>query len=1063
MRVFRFSSLLGASAAALAFLFAGPLAAQTVITGRVTSVQGSPIGGASVTVENSSIGTATAEDGTYRLTVASDAARGQRVTLVARRIGLRPIRRSVTLQTGTQQQIFVLEPDPLRLEEVVVTGVGEATARNKLTFAVGTVDEQQLQAVPGRSAVEAIQGKVPGARLIPSSSQPGGEVAIRLRGATSISGRQDPIVIVDGVISRFGLADIASEDIERVEVIKGAAASSLYGSNAANGVVQVFTKRGRSLPEGTLKVTSRTEAGINQMPNEMQFSPSHAFRIGADGNYVRTAQGARIIETDQIADNPFKTYLNHWDALVDNGMYTTSYLSVGQRRGSTNFNASGQHTRNQGVIFGLGGYSRQNFRLNLDQQIRSNVDASFSTFFGTSKNGRTEEGQGGPFFGLMFVQPDVDIVAACPDSGSAAAFAGTPYCPVVPLSGDVANDFNPLYELANRKITQDRNRFSGSGRARWRLVDWLTAEGSLGYDSESESFSDIIPFGYVTSTGTKDDGRLIKSSINSWQYNTGATLTSVRTLFGEVRNTTKVGATYEKQLNRFIAPTADKLVVERVPEFGGADPGSIRSSSGEEAFQTQNYLAITTFDIKDRYILDGLIRRDGSSLFGPEERWATYYRVSGAWRVTEDITIPGVDEFRLRASQGTAGLRPGYNFQYEILQVTPGGFSKETLGNPFLKPAHSTELELGTNLAFGKRFTFEYTWARKDNRDQILLVDLPAVAGFKQQWQNTGALESKTHEVAFGARLIDRPGTSLMLNIVGDRTRQVITEWNLPERLYSFQQMPSAFFLGNGSDLGVMYGNRWIRTIEELYDDPAKAAAQGPGQAWDRNNFMINEDGYIVLKTAYGTINERAIKYVRCKRTDATGTCVETTNIVEIGNANPDFNLSFNPVLNLGRFSMSGLLDWSKGGNLYNGTRQWAFQATRDRAQNQAVKPANAAACGTTQANPTSGSCSRKALGYYAVGFYNGLDPNDYFVEDGSYMKLKELAVSYTFAPTQLKRLRMQELKIGFIGRNLFTMTDYSGLDPEVSGLFGDPFQVKMDWFQYPQFRTFSAVVEFSF
>lgn len=1063
MRVFRSYPLLAATTAiAVTFLFAGPLAAQAVITGRVTG-GGAPLGGASVTVANTNIGTVTAEDGTYRLPIPADAAGGQQATLVARRIGFRPFRRTLTIPAGTQEQNFALESDPLRLDDIVVTGVGEATARNKLTFAVGTVDEQQLQAVPGRSAVEAIQGKVAGARLVPSSSQPGGEVSIRLRGATSISGRQDPIIIVDGVITRFGLADMAPEDIERVEVIKGAAASSLYGSNAANGVIQVFTKRGKSLPEGTLRVTARTEAGINQMPSEMQFSPTHVWQVDASGNYIRNASGARLVELDQIADNPFKTYLNHWDEVVNDGRYTTAYLSVGQRRGTTNFSASAEHTRNQGVIFGLGGYTRQNFRLNLDQQIRPNVDASFSSFFGTSNNGRTEEGQGGPFFGLMFLQPDVDIIAACPDTGSAAAYAGTPYCPVVPLSNDVANDFNPMYELANRKISQDRNRFSGSGRVRWRLLDWLTTEGSLGYDSEAQSFSDLVPFGYVTSTGTKTPGSLRKSSTNNYQYNTGVTLTSVRT-FGAVTNTTKVGTTYEKQQNDSLSPTADALVVSRVPEFGGALPSSIRSTSAEESFQTQNYLAITTFDIKDRYILDGLIRRDGSSLFGPENRWANYYRLSGAWRVTEDIRIPGLNELRLRASKGTAGLRPGFDYQYEILEVTPGGFSKETLGNPFLKPAHSTEVEFGTNLAFGgNRFTFEYTWAKKESRDQILLVDLPAVAGFKQQWQNTGALESKTHEIAFGARLIDRPGASLMLNIVGDRTRQVITEWDLPERLYSFQQMPTAFFLGKGSDLGVMYGNRWIRNIEELYDDPAKAAASGAGQTFDRNNYMINEDGYVVLKSQYGTLLETAIKYVRCKRVDAAGACAETTNIVRIGDANPNFNLSFNPVLSLGRFSLSGLLDWSRGGDLYNGTRQWAFQATRDRAQDQAGKPANAATCGTVQANPTVGSCPRKVLAYNAVGFYNGLDPNDFFVEDGSYMKLKELAVSYSFAPTQIRRLGMQEMKVAFIGRNLFTVTDYSGLDPEVSGLFGDPFQVKMDWFQYPQFRTFSAVVEFSF
>jgi len=185
---------------------------------------------------------------------------------------------------------------------------------------------------------------------------------------------------------------------------------------------------------------------------------------------------------------------------------------------------------------------------------------------------------------------------------------------------------------------------------------------------------------------------------------------------------------------------------------------------------------------------------------------------------------------------------------------------------------------------------------------------------------------------------------------------------------------------------------------------------------------------------------------------------------VQIGDANPDFNLSFGLRFNYRRLVVNALLDWSYGGDLYNGTRQWPFQASRDIVQDQAGKPQNAATCGVV-ADPMP-SCPQKSLGYYGVGFYNGLDPNDYFVEPGSYAKLKELSVNYTFVADQLRRIGlrgMHEVRIGFIARNLFTITKYTGLDPEVSGLYGDPFQVKIDWFQYPQFRTFSTVVEISF
>ncbi|HXF96493.1 MAG TPA: SusC/RagA family TonB-linked outer membrane protein [Gemmatimonadales bacterium] len=1061
MRPPRFDRFMaGGIGAALVLLGASPLPAQqAVITGRVTSAAGEPLGGANVIVANTNFGAVTAANGTFTITIGAEAARGQQVVLTARQIGYKPVTRTITLTPGTQEQNFQLEPDPLRLEEVVVTGVGEAMERKKLPFAVGSVGELELQAVPGANAVQSLQGKVAGVRLVPQSAQPGSEVAIRLRGATSISGRQDPLYIVDGVISRFGLADIAPEDVERIEVVKGAAASSLYGSNGANGVVQIFTKRGSSLADGDLRVTARNEVGVNNMPRRMQFSRSHAWRIDANGDYILNAQGGRIVEPDGIADNPFKVYYDHWDALVDPGLFTTNYVAVGQRRGTTNFNASFQNTRNEGVIFGLGGYTRRNFRLNLDLQVRSNMDAAVSAFYGTSSNGRAAEGTGSPFFGLMFLQPDVDITACCNPDGS-------PYKAQVPLSGDVANDFNPLYELANRKITQDRNRFTGSGRLRWRLQSWLSAEGSFAYDQEGVFGKDVIPRPYYTSSGTPENGALLEATVTGYQYNAGANLTSVRR-FGDITNTTKIGTLYENQRVRALIVTAGEFRVGGVPEFSGVDQSTVLPQSGDSIIRTINYYASTTFDVKDRYVLEGLVRRDGSSLFGPENRWATYYRLSGAWRVTEDLPIPGLDEWKLRASYGTAGLRPGFDNQYEILQVTPAGFDKLVLGNPFLKPARASEVEVGTNVEFGGgRYTFEYTFARKETKDQIILVDLPAMTGFRiGQWQNTGALESKTHEVTFAAQLVNTPSTSLKLNIVGDRTRQVITDWSLPERLYAFGQMPAAFFLGKGSDLGVLYGNRWVRNIDDLYDDPAKAAASGPGQTWSRDSVMVNEDGYVVRKSAYGTLSERAIKYVFCKVRDPGGACLRTSDIVQIGNANPDFNLSFGLTLNHRRLVVNALLDWSYGGDLYNGTRQWAFQATRDRVQDQAGKPPNDPTCGTVS-DPMP-SCPRKTLGYYGVGFYNGLDANDFFVENGSYAKLKELSVSYTFVNDQLRRLGflrgVREMRVGFIARNLFTITDYSGLDPEVSGLAGDPFQVRMDWFQYPQFRTFTASVELTF
>jgi TonB-linked SusC/RagA family outer membrane protein len=1028
--------------ASLFALIAIPAQGQTTITGRVTSTEGTPLGGAQVLIrELSGTATTTAANGTYTLTLTAERARGQSATVVARFLGKAPAVRAVTLNPGSIEVNFTLRDDPLRLDELVVTGVNEATSTKKLPFAVGRVSADQIQETPGVTALGALSGKVAGVRLTQGSGEPGVAPRIRLRGATSIGGSQDPLVIIDGTISRATLSDIASEDIERIEVIKGAAASSLYGSDAANGVIQIFTKRGANLADGKLLVTARNEVGASFMTKRIPTAGASIFKVDpTTGEFLRLQSGGRIREEDLIADNAYPKYFDNQGRLVEPGLFYTNYLSIGQRRGATNFNASFSNTHTEGVIFGLKGFSRQNFRLNVDQQLTPRLDLAISSFYGRSDNNQALEGPGAPFFAVTFVEPHVDLFADNPD--------GTPY--LARLPDRQSNASNPLYALANTKINTERSRFTGSGRMRWRVADWLTAEGNYNFDQEREDFSNLTPFGYISPNGQATDGDLQRRAFTGRTYNAGATLTAIKNFSG-FTNTTKVAYVYEDQSSIDVTTAADKLIVKEVPEFGAVDPATLSAASETETIRNRNVFAITTFDIKDRYILDGLIRRDESSLFGPEERGQTYFRLSGAWRLNEDLKISGFDEIRLRASYGTAGLRPGFEYQYETLTTGGGSFAKDRLGNRALKPARSSEFEVGANFEMaGGRFNVEYTYSKKRTKDQIQLVDLPSPAGFKQQWQNAGTLEAKTHELSLGYQILNNRDMAWVVTVVGDRTRQVITEYPLPDRQLGVDaQAPQIFFVGKGAKLGVMYGNRVIRNIEELYDDPAKAALRGPGELHDPANYIVNEEGFVVRKSLHQTPGELPIKYVTCNSFDTSGSCIGTTDVVEIGDANPDFNASFNTNFNYKRFSISGLLDWSQGGSIYNGTRQWPFFENRDRVYDQRGKP----------------EAEKKSITYYNF-FYNGLTGIDYFVESATYVKLKELSVNYTLVRDQLRKVglgRLENVRIGLTGRNLFTFTKYSGYDPEVTGLAGDPFQFRMDWFQYPHFRTLTGTVEIAF
>ncbi len=1093
-----FSAPLCATAllALVAVSFGEAQAQSAVITGKVTGRQGEALGGAIVVIDEFSAAVATTTQGTYTLTLAPERTKGQTVTLRARYIGYSPGVKQVTLTPGTQTQDFELKFDPMTLDAVVVTGVAEATEAKKLTFSVGHVDAQTLNQAPGVSALGALEGKVAGARLLSGSGMPGGEPSIRLRSATSLTSPSacggatcastdvpGPLLIVDGTITRHGLSDINSEDIERVEVVKGAAASSLYGSDAANGVVQIFTKRGERIPDGKLSVTVRNEYGQSFRPKSIATALSSPYLINSMGTYVDSkgntvtngdyidASGNLIPLTagpaekpDGLADTPYGLFgrpvYDQQARLLTHGPFYTNYVSIGQRRGNTNFNVSFQNTKQDGVMILVNGYNRQNFRVNVDQALTPRFDLSVGGFFGKSNNNQVTQGPGSPFFAVTFIEPNIDLFAKNPD--------GTPYAAKIPHL--LPNATNPLYRLANEHINTDRSRYTGYAKAVYRIFDWLSFEGNYNYDQEAANYTQERPKNYLNSSGLPTPGFLVKNDSSGRTFNTGATLTSVRNFrLGSwgVRNTTKAAYVYEDQTRSIFTLTGGAFTVVKTPEFNAIDFSQLTPGSQDISIRNKNYYVVSGFDVNDRYLIDGLVRWDGSSLFGPDSRWQTYYRVSGAYRLSEDVHLKGIDELKLRASYGTAGLRPTFDAQYETFAIVGGVPVKQTLGNKALKPARSGELELGGNIDFLNRFTLEYSYSRKETKDQILLVPLSSATGYQNQWRNAGTLLGHTHELSLGAIIMDRPDFSWRLNIAGDRTRQVISDLakDVPPFLVGpdyagNNDVTQHFKIAKGETFGVIYGTKIVRTFAELCDDPTKKLAGcGAGLAYDPANYVVNEDGYLVARSTYHTKNEAYIKYV-----DPSG-----SSVVKIADVNPDFNLSFTTNLRFKGFTAYALVDWVQGGKIYNGTRQWPFFELRDRVYDQSGKKPVDPAVDCVGADADAAHCpysTGKKSGSYYQGIYNGINPIDFFVENGTYVKIKEINVSYSIGRSLLEKIGIggiSGIKLGVIGRNLFTFTKYSGYDPEVAGLSGDPYSFRFDGFSYPNFRTLTGVVEISF
>lgn len=1055
-----FRRVLSLTPAALALLLMASVAsAQSVVfSGRVTAQNGQPLAGASVGIPDLGVGSIAREDGRYSFTVEESRVRNRTVNLTARFIGYKPIRAQVVNPSGAITKDFTMERDVLNLEQVVVTGVSEATSQRKTPFAVAVIDNTQIREVPSVSSpVQALQGKIAGASIQNTSGQPGSAPAIRLRSATSLTGRQDPLIIIDGTISRLSLSDINSEDIERIEVIKGAAASSLYGSDAANGVIQIFTKRGASLGEEQTSFTVRNEVGQNWLPRMLPYATHHNYQLNPDGSFVLGGSG-RVSEADRIVDNAYPVLYDPYDLVFRSGTLVTNYVSVAQRRGRTNFNGSFQNARDAGVLQSLQGFRRQNFRINVDQALSDKIDLGMGAFYARSNADQTDEGTGGPFFGMRFLEPNIRIDSVLTSGPNAGQY--NPAIRQPPLSGNVTN---PLYVLANREVTNQRDRFTGTFRSAYRPTKWLTFEGNVGYDQSGQDFKTFTPLGFTNSSNNAGRGSLFQRSTKERAYNWSVQGTTSYQFTDWLRNTTKAAFLYEDQTLNQVQVSASALTVARVPEFSAAaiDPSNpITPGSLSQTIRAENVFLVTTFDLKDRYVLDGLVRRDKSSLFGANQRSQVYHRLSGAYRVSEDLRIPGVDEFKLRVSHGTAGLRPPFAAQYETFAIVGGVPEKVALGNVDLRPAYSKETEYGMNVNFLKNYTFEYTYSTKRTTDEIIKVPLSAASGYREQWQNAGTLEGHSHELALGAVLLSKADYFWRVNLTGDRTRQKIADLKVGAFLIGPNEAEAntqIFRIAAGEPLGVIYGTRWIRNEGQLRETLRSGALTGTVE-----DYIRNEEGYYVRRSQHRTRDEVPLRARTCTNTD----CSASTQIVQIGDVNPDFNLGFNTTAQWKGINFGATMTWTKGGNIYNYTRQWPFNELRDAAIDQSNKPAPTG-CGDFATDPTCPySTGRKPSSYYSA-FYNNFDPNDYFVENGTYVRLRELSANYEIPLKLVQGIpgeAIRNVRLGLVGRNLWTSTKYSGYDPDVTGPGGgNPFAYRVDYFTYPAYRSFTAMVELGF
>ena len=962
--------------------------------------------------------------------------------LEAIRLGYRRVlRANIAVAAGqTLQYDLKLAAAALNLQAIVTTGVVDPASGTRVPFSVGRVAAEDAP-VPATNALETIQGKIAGVSVIPSG-QAGSGTNIQLRTPTSISKSNAPLVVVDGVIQSQSFdaasADLQSMDIESVEVVKGAAAASLYGARASAGVIQIRTRRGTNVAEGTTKFTVRSEYGSNSLARTVDWSQQHFFLADSTGAYVNAA-GQRVAREQRVPrpaferfqDRPYApgTAFNQVNRFFDPGNFARNSLNIAQNGGKTNWFFSFVNQREDGVVLNSGRYDQNDFRLNLDHRPRSDLSVSFSAYHSRSTRLNLYDDV---FFDLINQAPDVDLRK--PDAD------GTPYIFQPDFEG---REENPLYVLSTEKRNRNRARSQGSMEARYTPRSWLTVDANLSYDRSDRSTDFFLDQGLKTE-GYGNGGPGEISRFNGVTNALNASLSAnLLKKVGDITLRSSIRGLLERETNDLVNASGQIFATPGVNSLNNATVRFVSSTS--ETIKTNSYFVSGAADWRGKLIVDGLARMDGSSLFGPEEQENWYYRGSAAYRLSEESWFPFksfFNEFKLRASQGTAGGRPDFNDQFETFNfVEGGGLVKANLGNKFLRPEYSKETEFGIDAIIKNRYSIQLSRARQTTTDQLILIPLAGYFGYANQWQNAGTVTGNTWEGTFEAQVIRRPTFTWRTGFVADRSRNRITEFNRPCFVTG-----TIGFRCAGETLGNMYGFRFMRDAKQL---PANVGARA-------SEFQVNDDGLLVWTGAGNTFTDGQTKQLwGTSTTIGTGvyrwgqpiTAVDSLGnaaVARIGDGNPDFRMGWSNTIGWRGVQLFMLWDAQVGGDVYNQTRQRMYQYARHTDVDQAGKPQEL----------------KKTTDYY-VALYAAASPTDWFVEDASFIKLRELSLKYRLPRSfnvALARLGAEQASLSLIGRNLLTFTRFSGYDPEVGSVLN-----RIDSFDYPRYRTLTGSVEIIF
>lgn len=985
------------------------LAQSGTVKGKVTDDKGEAIPGVSVTVQGTQQGTLSDAEGQYSIEVSGNA------TLVFSFLGY--LKQEVAVSNRSTIDVS-LQTDTKALEEVVVVGYG-TQRKVETTGSIASVKAEDLVQTPVANIAQGLQARVAGVQINQNSGSPGGNISVRIRGTNSINGSSEPLYVIDGIqVSNGGgitdvspLSTINPNDIESVEVLKDASASAIYGARAANGVILITTKRGKN---GATRVTYDGYYGSQKVNKTL--------------DVLNASQFAQL-ENEVFKNNYYPDPASlgegvNWQKLIFRKAPIQNHqLSINGGSEKTQLAISLNYFDQDGTLIGSQ-FQRYSYRLNLDHRISKNVKVGTSILGSYSisngiQTGGTNIGDGGAVLSSVLgaaigAPPTLQPYRA---DGSIFPFgeqAGGQY-------REVVNPLNFSAVLNKRSIKRTLANIYGEVS----LFKGLTYRASFNIDQKGELFDGYSPRSIVNKSDLNDNSGSGTKANSNYLALLHESILTYSTTFAK-NHSFKATAVFGTQLEQGNSNTMSASGFPNDATRNEAMQLALTRtiSSGRSSQRLDSYMARVNYGFKDKFFIDVTARADGSSKFGANHKYGVFPAVSAAYRIIEEPfmkDISWLSDFKLRGSYGITGNAGGIDPYQSLSTVASGnsyminhtyvtGIEPTGIANPDLRWERSKQANFGVDISLlNNRISVIADVYHKKTDDLLYVKTLPLSSGYGAITGNFAALQNKGLELAVNARILDG---KLKWDVSANTTINRNKVLGLDGGVTTERFMTTYTILKVGQPLGM------FKTY--VFDG-------------------VNQTGETILPGYDGRLGGHKVK-------DVTGDGqITAADQVIVGNPNPKFIYGFSTNLSYAGFDLAAFVSGSQGNDIYNASRLSFENPLGQR---------NLLAGVANRWSPTNPS------NQYVSGFQGGRLPiSNYVVENGSYLRCKNLTLGYT-----VPRFKgVQGIRLYVSVNNLFTITKYSGYDPEVNTYAGSNTVIGVDNFVYPQSKSFLGGIQVTF